>query len=57
MRKIKEKDLLNKKITKVDIPASNVINLTFDDGTSLNIWAGTSWVGSGNLPILETDEE
>ena len=57
MRKLKRSDLENKTIVKANVKSSNVVSLTFSDGTEFSIWAEPWSVGGlGTLAQLLTEK-
>jgi hypothetical protein len=57
MRRLKKSDFENKTIVKANVKSSNVVSLTFSDGTELSIWAELFSVGGyGTLAQLLTEK-
>lgn len=54
MRLLENKDLVGKKIVAANTAAVNVTHLTFEDGSTLSIWAEMGPVG---VPELMVDDD
>lgn len=53
MRRAEKSDFEGKTIRKIDIGASNMWRITFDDGSSIEIWAENE--GPIRIPTLLVD--
>ena len=54
LRRLEERDLVGKKIVKVDVSSVNMALITFDDGSSVELWTE---MGPVQIPELMVEDE